>query len=474
MSIVLTPPPPLSKRLRHKTLSAYYPHLQTLRDYLVSTLGCPLTQLLHPDDPERYTELLDTTISAVLSDDHARLWNDAGRWGDVEGTQQEAIDRIMREVARSATRNHRDVLLSGSRVRTSLTTPLVLLTIHDHPWPGRKCLADTSQTYSEDLPINTNRPTIENRHVNSPSSVLRTLEWKILRSRLGDQGFRHLLVHTSLFLTVGNNCFIQLSGTPLYDMYDAKGPKGIRGMKRSSEVDQGVDKGTGDQRRRKRRSRNGGGGGGGGGDGSDGGALGDREERMALHQMKRKVSASGKGKGRAVGPADEPVARQRMFYGHPAKRADGKLLPGVPPSRASISLSLSIRTATCALMLPLADILNKLMPSRDYIIDNTACLRLVRAVFPALFGRARQSHHDGVATVDLERDLQRLSRSCSRRIPPLIGVMRELVVRHSSTDYRTLLWRCIERRGGTDGELQPVSHSQVRGFLRVGAHLPHS
>lgn len=138
--------------------------------------------------------------------------------------------------------------------------------------------------------------------------------------------------------------------------------------------------------------------------------------------------------------------------------------------RRSLSLSFSIRTATRALMVPLADILNKLKPSRDYIIDNTACLKLVHTVFPALFGRARQSHHDKPATFDLERDLQRLSKSCSRRIPPIIGVMRELVVRHSRTDYRALLWRCIERRDGTDGELQPVSHSQVSGLLRVCAH----
>jgi hypothetical protein len=127
MSVVLTPPPApassSSKRLRHKTLSAYYPLLQTLREYLVSTIRCPLTQLLHPDDPEGYTELLDTAICAVLSE--TPVWNGmAGRWGDVDGTQQEAIDRIMREVARSVTRDHRDVLLSGSRVRRIISSPL--------------------------------------------------------------------------------------------------------------------------------------------------------------------------------------------------------------------------------------------------------------------------------------------------------------------------------------------------------------
>ena len=36
---------------------------------------------------------------------------------------------------------------------------------------------------------------------------------------MGDAGFRHLLLHTSMFLPAGNNCYFQLSGVPVYDLY---------------------------------------------------------------------------------------------------------------------------------------------------------------------------------------------------------------------------------------------------------------
>ena len=36
---------------------------------------------------------------------------------------------------------------------------------------------------------------------------------------MGDAGFRHLLLHTSMFLPAGNNCYLQLSGVPVYDLY---------------------------------------------------------------------------------------------------------------------------------------------------------------------------------------------------------------------------------------------------------------
>ncbi len=50
-------------------------------------------------------------------------------------------------------------------------------------------------------------------------------------NRLGDAGFRHLLLYTSLFVPVGNNCYMQLSGRPIYDLYQHDRPV-IKGRKR--------------------------------------------------------------------------------------------------------------------------------------------------------------------------------------------------------------------------------------------------
>lgn len=43
-----------------------------------------------------------------------------------------------------------------------------------------------------------------------------------LPTRLGDSGFRHLFHTSSIFLPLGNNCYQQLCGPPIHDMYDPK------------------------------------------------------------------------------------------------------------------------------------------------------------------------------------------------------------------------------------------------------------
>jgi hypothetical protein len=53
--------------------------------------------------------------------------------------------------------------------------------------------------------------------------------------RVGDAAFRHLLLYTSVFLPLGNNCFMQLCGPPVHDMYDS----GKRGTKRGARAEEG-------------------------------------------------------------------------------------------------------------------------------------------------------------------------------------------------------------------------------------------
>ena len=68
--------------------------------------------------------------------------------------------------------------------------------------------------------------------VSPPSSSSEGLD---LVGRIGDAAFRHLLVHTSLFLPVGNNCFMQLSGVPIYDKYQHCHPTSKPDRKRPFE-----------------------------------------------------------------------------------------------------------------------------------------------------------------------------------------------------------------------------------------------
>nr|XP_019043423.1 hypothetical protein I302_08000 [Kwoniella bestiolae CBS 10118]OCF22353.1 hypothetical protein I302_08000 [Kwoniella bestiolae CBS 10118] len=177
-----TPGEGSTKPLRHKTLSAYYPTLHTLSTFLSSTYTAENRVISKPSDPGAYVKLLDHTICVFRSaQDASELQiklRDCRRANGL--SQQEAINCILRDLARIGEKNFPSV----------------------------------------ELPINISRPHVDNRHVNSPSSVLRETEWKLLRSRIGDEAFRLLLIHTSLFLPVGNNCFTQLSGVPVYELYD--------------------------------------------------------------------------------------------------------------------------------------------------------------------------------------------------------------------------------------------------------------
>ncbi|OCF43891.1 hypothetical protein I317_02334 [Kwoniella heveanensis CBS 569] len=256
--------------MRHKTLSAYYPSIQSLDTLLSSSVFSSESQqrtntqrIVPPPfssgsdrsspwskatDTKAYTNLLEDTlccfpstqarsslISKILekrgrtsaslapADHRTRSFGSTetatgtssvvvaepidGR-RRAEGTQQEAIDRILRDLGRAAfgTGGGKNVLLAGNR-------------------------------YSAyELPVNLVRPHVENRYVHSPASVLRQTTWKLLRSRIGDEAFRLILTHASIFLPVGNNCYTQLTGEPIYDLYDRS--QVIRNKDKNQDQDQ--------------------------------------------------------------------------------------------------------------------------------------------------------------------------------------------------------------------------------------------
>jgi hypothetical protein len=68
---------------------------------------------------------------------------------------------------------------------------------------------------------------------------------------LGDEAFRCLLVKTSIFLSVGNNCFMQMSGPAIYDLYEHKSTRQStdKGIKRK----RGIDNGTGRASKRSKK-----------------------------------------------------------------------------------------------------------------------------------------------------------------------------------------------------------------------------
>jgi len=51
-----------------------------------------------------------------------------------------------------------------------------------------------------------------------------------LMDRIGDDAFRYILLNTSLYLPVQNNCFMQLSGEPVYERYQHRPSPPVAGI----------------------------------------------------------------------------------------------------------------------------------------------------------------------------------------------------------------------------------------------------
>jgi hypothetical protein len=67
-----------------------------------------------------------------------------------------------------------------------------------------------------------------------------------LTGRIGDDAFRHIILHMSLFLPVQNNCLMQLSGEPVYERYQHRP---------SQVVEQSNDVPQASARRRKKKTK---------------------------------------------------------------------------------------------------------------------------------------------------------------------------------------------------------------------------
>ncbi|WWC95477.1 hypothetical protein V866_002341 [Kwoniella sp. B9012] len=348
------------RQLRHKTLSAYYPVLYTLSTLLTSTISNANADrpISKPNDPVAYKNLLDSSICAYRSNElKGQLEEKLKGCKRSSGlSQQESINCVLRDLSRNGEKN---VLISGNR------------------FP------------SVELPINISRPHVENRHVNCPSSVLRGMEWKLLRSRIGDEAFRLVLIHTSLFLPVGNNCLIQLSGIPIYDLYDHSKiaqhhphphpPTENDGPDTNLSLDEPCEH---NKRKRKRKG------------------------------SKDDVETAGKRPKKARSAlAEIQIPRQRMYYGHISRTSNGRMVHGLPHSLAVDPLHQLSQTVG--------------EPStKEY-------LELAQQILPSLF-RPHTSEDDELPKV----------RGNLKRLEGVLGMIRELVVRYRKIDFRDALRRC--------------------------------
>jgi len=104
------------KEYRHKTLSAYFTHLNTLHDYLLTAPTSSTSAIISDDDSDEYKRFIQETVCACRS-----APQDLPPKREVWGTQQEIVNRVLGEVARRCAREGiKDVLISSDKLSYSL------------------------------------------------------------------------------------------------------------------------------------------------------------------------------------------------------------------------------------------------------------------------------------------------------------------------------------------------------------------
>ncbi|WWC73585.1 uncharacterized protein I206_107557 [Kwoniella pini CBS 10737] len=343
-----------NKTIKHKTLSSYYPKLYILGDFLNEFINDKI-QIIKEKDPKSYKDLLKNTICTLsnLKEYNNDLiikekLKECKKEGNNSETQQEIIDYILRDLLKTGDKN---ILITGNRF------PKV------------------------DLPINILRPNIDNRHVNNSSSLLRNTEWKLLRARIGDEAFKLILIQLSIFLPIGNNCFIQLSGIPIYELYDHS--KFVQSeSNKTGQSDDSKESFQATLRCRRKRKRS------------------NTDEDMTF---------SKKSKINTRSLMDVKIPRQRIYYGHASRNPQGKITYGLPQSHP----------------------LHKLCYMENHFqLSNIELLRFAQTVIPSILG---QGNDDNLKT-----------KGNKYRLEGVLGMINELVARYRKIDFRHTLRSCVK------------------------------
>ncbi|KIY34721.1 telomerase reverse transcriptase [Cryptococcus gattii E566] len=362
----------LPPTLHHKTLSAYYPYIYTLSQFISSRLEDFESQR-HTSNTTAFSTFLTSTLCAFRNEDELnRVELDKDR-RVIFPTQQEAIDKALSHVAKASS--------GPGKVQNLLL------------------LRTSSSLHIQDLPINMSRPSVPNQTIQGPAGSFRSSEWQLLRSRIGDKSFSKLLLGTSLFSPVGNNCYLQLSGIPLYELYEEDHHRvSVSKMELSRKRKRGPET----NRKYKRK----------------------RSKSTAVIQAEdcSENRANVKEKEDDRIPSNTNILRQRMFYGRPYWNKQGVLSHGLPPSHILNALKRGKKSHEA--------------PS------DVDCLSLLDDIFPQL--------------VDSNKDISAFTtENLPKRLEGMIGIAREIIVRHNRLNYEEIMKHCLERMNRASSKTPP-------------------
>nr|KIR46837.1 telomerase reverse transcriptase [Cryptococcus bacillisporus CA1280] len=362
----------LPPTLHHKTLSAYYPYIYTLSKFISSRLEDFESQQ-HISNTTAFSTFLTSILCAFRNEDELnRVQLDKDR-RVIFPTQQEAIDKALSHVAKAS---------SGlGKVQNLLL------------------LRTSSNLHIQDLPINMSRPSVPNQTIQGPAGSFRSSEWQILRSRIGDKSFSKLLLGTSLFSPAGNNCYLQLSGIPLYELYEEDHHRvSVSKIELSRKRKRGAEK-----NRKYKRKRS-------------------KSTTVIQAEDGSEDRANVKENEDDRIPSNTNILRQRMFYGRPYWNKQGVLSHGLPPSHILNALKRGKKSHEA--------------PS------DVDCLSLLDDIFPQL--------------VDSNKDISTFTtENLPKRLEGMIGIAREIIVRHNRLDYEEIMKHCLERMNKASSKTPP-------------------
>ncbi|KAF8690235.1 hypothetical protein AX14_003047 [Amanita brunnescens Koide BX004] len=180
-----------SGRISESILKQYYPHVENLDSYLTFILclvSDPAAGLLghafrpHGQDSLAYTSLVNTTLVATRNREN---YQGAYKAYDppVEMDMLHVIDKAQEKLLRARVVGH--IITSGYRLSSGEGDK------------GKQGMV---------------RLGITNEHVNTNVTSLQTPEWDALLQRIGVDAMVHLLADTSIFASLPNDCYCQMSG----------------------------------------------------------------------------------------------------------------------------------------------------------------------------------------------------------------------------------------------------------------------
>ncbi|KAK2460975.1 hypothetical protein APHAL10511_007445 [Amanita phalloides] len=371
------------ERISESILKRYYPHVENLDSYLTRILipssALDAGLIGHAFEPQAhhplaYSHLVNTALIATRNceNHHARF---KAYPPPSEVTMLHVIDKVQEKLLKSRVTSN--IITAGYRLSS--------------------CEGDKGKQGMERLGIT-------NDYVNTIVTSLQAPEWDILLQRVGIDTMTHLLADTSIFISLPNDCYCQISGKSILYLAPSPSPRHIDKTSRTKRVSE---------------------------------ATAESHERPT----KRIKNASHDESVPARNAAEITFLRLKMFYSKPTYVAEPwRLAVGLPPKH----------------------FLNQIRPSfkRHPPVDPHSCMEpdprmqaaharlAAKYVFPRQFGLSNpfdtpmHRHQFGAYRDNIDREAEIKNKGpCStpERLKGILPILDQMVWKHGKCGYKPLL-----------------------------------